>query len=250
MSPARPCACSSVWAQLLRAVLGPRAARLQSTCRLPPPSRCRLAKLATTSNTFLHVDLCDARAPTPTHPHSHTRAHRHPPTHTHTLAPKRKSGEKTYMSLLHTGGENRCLFASRHSSTLCTASIPLACDTRWSLEINAYEARMQFKRSAARTILNRTALRLLALWRAVRVCCGRDAGRVGCRAVSCTPCSSACHGIASAHVLRRRWPWGQDGTLCWCSTHHPSWQQLHSTQQLVSTPSCHECCGGDDTLSA
>jgi hypothetical protein len=57
----------------------------------------------------------------------------------HTLAPKRKSGEKTYMSLLHTGGENRCLFASRHSSTLCTASISLACVTRWSLEIKAMQ---------------------------------------------------------------------------------------------------------------
>jgi hypothetical protein len=83
----------------------------------------------------------------------------------------------------------------------------------------------------------RTALRSLALWRAVRVCCGRDAGRVGCRAVSCTPCCSARHGIASAHVVRRRRPRGQDGTLRWCSTHQSSGQQLHSTQQLVSTPS-------------
>jgi hypothetical protein len=66
-----------------------------------------------------------------------TRAHQHPPTHTHTLAPKRKSGEKTYMSLLHTGGENKCLFASRHSSTLCTASISLACALVFGNQCNA-----------------------------------------------------------------------------------------------------------------
>jgi hypothetical protein len=190
-----------------------------------------------------------------------TRAHRHPPTHTHTLArtdthpptlthshQKERAVRRQIHEFVAHGRREQMLVRLAPFFHVVHSEHP-SC-MRHALVFGNQCTYVQFKRSAARTILNRTALRSLALWRAVRVCCGRDAGRVGCRAVSCTPCSSACHGIASAHVLRRRWPWGQDGTLCWCSTHHPSWQQLHSTQQLVSTPSCHECCGGDDTLSA